>query len=551
MMKKLLIILLSALSLLAFAQEKPRIAVYMTGDDPMNEIIANRLMASFISSGKYMPVERSAAFLAAVAKEHSYERSGEVDDEQIAELGKQYGIKYLCVVSIVDVWNNEKYITSRILDVTSAEVIGSCSSNGSIADGGALMTALDDLSKKLEKALEYSKNDNTPKVAVYVSKTGNKDIDIILGDQLVAGFARSGEYVAVERTNAFLKQIQKESGYQQSGAVDDEDLLRLGEKSGVQYVCVTKTIPWGGAYFISSRLIDVKTAEVPKIYNAENKMINNSRDILAIAEEISANLSSISPTRGQNFVENAWGINMKMIWVEGGEFLMGCTSEQGNCNYNEKNVHHVSVDGFYIGMLEVTQSQWEKVVGTSIYTQKNKEEDAQKYNNSLTGVRLYGTGNEYPMYYVSWDEAMDFCRLLSKKTGKTYTLPSEAQWEYAARGGVRSEGTKYAGSNMIDSIAWYYNNSEYGTHPCGSKCANSLGIYDMSGNVREWCKDWYSIDYISYDANSSTNRSSDTNRVVRGGSWYYDASNCRVTYREYYNLGVRGRDLGFRVVLLP
>ena len=540
-MKKLFIILLSALSLTAFAQ-KPRIAVYVTGDDPINEIIANRLMAGLINSGKYMPVERSAAFLAAINKEHSYERTGEVDDEQIAKLGAQFGIQYICVVSVVDVWNNEKYITSRILDVTSAEVIGSCSSNGSISDGGALMTALDDLTEKLYKALEYSKNDATKRVAVYVTKTGNKDVDIILGDQLVAGFARSGEYIAVERTNAFLKQIQKESGYQQTGAVNDEDLLRLGKKFGVQYVCVAQTIPWGGSYFISSRLVDVETAEVPKMYNAENKVMKSSADVLAVATEIAENLSTISvKTVNKDFVENALDINMKMIWVEGGEFMMGCTSEQSGCESDEQNVRRVTVDGFYIGMLEVTQSQWEKVVGTNIYTQKNKAD--------ASGT--YGVGPDYPMYYVSWEEAMEFCRLLSNKTGKTYTLPTEAQWEYAARGGKKAEGTKYASSNMIDAVAWYADNSGSSTHPCGTKRANALGIYDMSGNVYEWCKDWYSSSYTSYDTNNPTGPSSGSYRVNRGGSWYSYATGCRVANRSDNSPGYSNYFLGFRVVLLP
>ena len=541
-MKKLLIILFSSLSLIAFAQQKPRIAVYMTGDDPMNEIIANRLMASFISSGKYMPVERSAAFLDAVSKEHTYERTGEVDEEQIAELGKQFGIKYICVVSVVDVWENEKYITSRILDVTSAEVIGSCSSNGSISDGGTLMTALDDLSKKLGKALDYSKSDDTKKVAVYVSRTGNKDIDIILGDQLVAGFARSGGYVAVERTNAFLKQIQKESGYQQSGAVDDEDLIRLGEKFGVQYVCVTKTIPFGGSYFISSRLIDVKTSEVPKMYNAENKIMKNSQDVLIVAQEIAAKLSRSLSISNQNFTEATLDINMKMIWVEGGDYMMGCTSEQGSdCDLSEKSVHRVTVDGFYIGMLEVTQSQWEKVMGTNIYQQKSKAK----------GEKIYGVGPDYPMYYVSWEEATEFCRLLSNKTGRTYTLPTEAQWEYAARGGEKNEGTKYAGSNMFDEVAWYMFNSGGSTHPCGTKRPNALGIYDMSGNVWEWCKDWYSSSYTCSDTNNPTGPSSGSSRVLRGGGWNYPFSYCRVTARNSYSPTFGYYSYGFRVICIP
>ena len=146
---------------------------------------------------------------------------------------------------------------------------------------------------------------------------------------------------------------------------------------------------------------------------------------------------------------------------------------------------------------------------------------------------------------------MEFCRLLSNKTGKTYTLPTEAQWEYAARGGKRAEGTKYAGSYMIDAVAWYTDNSGSSTHPCGTKRANALGIYDMSGNVWEWCKDWYSSSYTSYDTNNPTGASSGSYRVGRGGSWDGNATGCRVANRSYSSPGDRNNHLGFRVVLLP
>ena len=551
-MKKIFLILSLALAMTTMAQ-KPRIAVYVTGEDPINEIIANRLMAGFINSGKYMPVERSAAFLAAVNKEHSYERTGEVDDEQIAKLGVQFGIQYICVVSVLDVWDNEKYITSRILDVTSAEVIGSCSSNGSISNGGALMTALDDLTKQLNTALDYSKNDQTNRVAVYVSKTGNRDVDIILGDQLVAGFAHSGEYIAVERTNAFLKQIQKESGYQQSGAVSDEDLLRLGKKFGVQYICVAQTIPWGGSYFISSHLVNVETAEVPKMYNAENKTLNNSKDVVAVAQEIASNLSGTETSRAlmrQDFVEDACGINMKMIWVEGGEFMMGCTSEQSDCGNDEQNVRRVKVDGFYIGMLEVTQSQWQKIMGLTIRQQCDLNIDNRKYPDN---VMLHGVGPNYPIYYVVWEEAIEFCRLLSKKTGKNYTLPTEAQWEYAARGGQKADGTKYSGSNMINVVGWCYSSEKgvYGFQPCGTKRANGLGIYDMTGNVSEWCLDWYSDRYIDSDTINPEGPSIGKQRVMRGGAFYGGTNSCRISFRKPEWPTYRSYNCGFRVVLVP
>ena len=243
----------------------------------------------------------------------------------------------------------------------------------------------------------------------------------------------------------------------------------------------------------------------------------------------------------RDFTETAYGINMKMIWVEGGDFLMGCTSEQSDCYDDEQNVRRVTVDGFYIGMLEVTQSQWEKVMGTSVYQQRDKAD---------TSWPMRGVGSDNPMYYVSWEEATEFCRLLSNKTGKTYTLPTEAQWEYAARGGKKNEGTKYAGSNSIDAVAWYRYNSGESTHPCGTKRANALGIYDMSGNVWEWCKDWYSS-YMSYDTNNPTGPSSGSYRVYRGGSWYDGAGYCRVTNRNHYSPGNRGYNLGFRVVCIP
>ncbi len=196
---------------------------------------------------------------------------------------------------------------------------------------------------------------------------------------------------------------------------------------------------------ITAKVLDVETGGVsnsaPPAFAGKDpeKMqeacVSLARKLLGGRSSSSTSYSSYSSSSrsygvNQDFVENAWDINMKMIWVEGGEFMMGCTSEQNDCGNDEQNVRRVTVDGFYIGMLEVTQSQWEKVVGTNIYTQKNKA------NASGT----YGVGPDHPMYYVSWEEAMEFCRLLSNKTGKTYTLPTEAQWEYAARGGKKADG---------------------------------------------------------------------------------------------------------------
>jgi formylglycine-generating enzyme required for sulfatase activity len=306
-----------------------------------------------------------------------------------------------------------------------------------------------------------------------------------------------------------------------------------------------------GDYYIVTRLLDVEHNMVVNSYNKQAIQLNSSQQVVSVAQEIASKLSDKTiaeqqhgdGSSTQDFTETAYGVNMKMIWVEGGEFLMGCTSEQGNdCADDEENVRRVTVDGFYIGMLEVTQAQWEKVMGTSVYQQRNK---------ANPDWSIYGIGDDYPMYYVSWEEAMEFCRQLSAKTGRNYTLPTEAQWEYAARGGSKNDRTKYAGSNYISDVAWYNGNSYSSTHKVGSKRANALGIYDMSGNVWEYCKDWGVSPYSSYDTNNPTGPSSGVLRIRRGGSWYEEASISRVANRGSTHGDLRSNDDGFRVVLLP
>ena len=218
-----------------------------------------------------------------------------------------------------------------------------------------------------------------------------------------------------------------------------------------------------------------------------------------------------------------------MVYVAGGTFMMGATEEQGDDAYNdEKPVHSVTLDGFYIGAFEVTQAQWKAVMGTNLSNWK---------------------GDDLPVENVSWSDAVSFCGKLSQMAGKEYRLPTEAEWEYAARGGQQAGGTKYAGSNNVGDVAWYTNNSGSKTHPVGQKQPNALGLYDMSGNVWEWCSDWYDSDY--YSSSPSVNPqgpSGGSSRVNRGGGWYDDARYCRVSSRDYYTPGARYDDVGFLVV---
>ena len=243
------------------------------------------------------------------------------------------------------------------------------------------------------------------------------------------------------------------------------------------------------------------------------------------------------------------GVSFKMVEVEGGTFTMGATSEQGSDAYrDEKQTHQVTLSTYYIGQTEVTQALWEAVMG------KNVTQIAKENNWSTCGV-----GPDYPMYYISWNDCQEFIQKLNQLTGKTFRLPTEAEWEYAARGGNKSKGYKYAGSNTLSEVAWYgysdYNDKNRTittetTMPVAQKAPNELGVYDMSGNVWEWCQDWYG----SYSSSSQTNPqgpSSGSRRVNRGGSWYYCAGHCRVSNRGDYLPTARGNFLGLRLVLLP
>lgn len=261
-------------------------------------------------------------------------------------------------------------------------------------------------------------------------------------------------------------------------------------------------------------------------------------------------ISSISFSQEQQdtnkyFIEEIEGLHMKFVYVEGGRFMMGGTSEQGDdTEEHEKPIRRVTLDSYYMGVFEVTQRQWELIMGTNIIEQRNKYHVA---------ANLYNVGPNFPMTWVTWEEAEAFCRELSRKTGKNYRLPTEAEWEYAARGGKYNEGTKYCGSNFADSVAHYDCGGDYRSFflPVGSKKPNSLGIYDMSGNAHEWCRDRYGT-YQEKDTINPTGASEGTIRVQRGGYINGSRKVCRVSFRAgWYHQNERAVNSGFRIVLVP
>ncbi|MDR1898272.1 MAG: formylglycine-generating enzyme family protein, partial [Prevotellaceae bacterium] len=238
-------------------------------------------------------------------------------------------------------------------------------------------------------------------------------------------------------------------------------------------------------------------------------------------------------------VEDIDLFGIEMIYVQGGTFTMGCTAEQGNdCDEDEKPAHQVRLNSFYMGKYTVTQAQWKAVMGINPSSFK---------------------GDNLPVESVSWHKVQEFIRKLNEQTGKNYRLPTEAEWEYAARGGNKSKGYKYSGSNTVDNVAWHDGNSGKkrrqwvitgysggATHPVGQKSPNELGIYDMSGNVWEWCDDW-SGNYSNVVQTNPKGPSSGSYRVIRGGSWYNSAQSVRVPYRSYRTPDDRGDLIGFRL----
>ncbi|MFZ4428694.1 MAG: SUMF1/EgtB/PvdO family nonheme iron enzyme, partial [Saprospiraceae bacterium] len=249
-----------------------------------------------------------------------------------------------------------------------------------------------------------------------------------------------------------------------------------------------------------------------------------------------------------------------MVQVIGGIFQMGSNDGESD----EQPVHAVTVSNFFISKYEVTVKQFKEFADASGY-KTDAEKDGGSYlwngkewekksginwRHDASGILRPASDYNHPVIHVSWNDAVEYCKWLSNKTGKTYRLPTEAEWEYAARGGSSSRGFNYAGSNSLAEVAWYSENSGNKTHPVGQKKANELGLYDMSGNVWEWCADWKG----SYSSGAQTNPkgpSSGTSRVLRGGSWGDNAGHCRSADRDACDPGIRYSYIGFRLVFVP
>lgn len=260
-------------------------------------------------------------------------------------------------------------------------------------------------------------------------------------------------------------------------------------------------------------------------------------------EQVVVREGELSSVRGElqdeDLAFNVNGVEFKMIRVEGGEFMMGGGYVD---RFHSGERHLVSLDSYFIGETEVTQALWVAVMG----------KNPTLYSDDRTPDR--------PVGYVSWKDCQKFIKRLNKLTGKQFRLPTEAEWEYAARGGNRSQGYKYSGSNNLDDVGWY-NDGNYDLHPVAQKQSNELGLYDMSGNVKEWCSDWYDPEYYENSPKHNPqgpNSSKIFNRRVQRGGDYFSGgehfpisiSECSVSYRSYSEPKTRYSEYGLRLALV-
>ena len=418
------------------------------------------------------------------------------------------------------------------------EVGGYISKSGSFTIGKGDMTPI---SVSLVSALAtLNVSCSTPAVSLYVDKKS-------VGSLPWNGSLKEGMHLLEVRKDGYRSQ-QKTIQLAQQQKLD----VAFDALSAIQGNLSVNFKPFGSDVYVDG----VKVGQSPRVFNGvlvgnhnveiRKSGYTTSRQTVTISEgqtaSISGSLTSSTSSSNANTLSSSGsslsgnaltipvknGINIEMVKVEAGSFDMGATSEMQNPYSDEKPVHRVTLtNNYYVGKYEVTQALWQAVMGSNPSNFK---------------------GDALPVEQVSWNDCQDFISKLNAMTGKRFRLPTEAEWEYAARGGKKSRGYLFSGSITLGDVAWYKENSGSKTHVVGTKQPNELGIYDMSGNVWEWCQDWYD----SYSSSPQTNptgavRGSD--RVNRGGSWGNSAGYCRTSCRINSTPGDRYIGLGLRLVL--
>jgi formylglycine-generating enzyme required for sulfatase activity len=363
----------------------------------------------------------------------------------------------------------------------------------------------------------------------------------------------------VDRT--VVEQVLKEHNFQTGDWSNQQKTAEIGRALNADWIVRGELEKFGSNILLTVQFYDIQTFRFMggsdlRLANADDAYDKMNPLVDSLIQTISGRGSGDNTGTGTNTTNRnaAAQTPAGMVLVEGDTFQMGTASGGDD---DERPVHMVNIKSFYMSKYQVTQREWREIMDTTVRQQRDIA------NRSWS---LPGEGNNYPMYYVRWYEAVEYCNKLSIKEGLTpvyrgsgdniicdwnangYRLPTEAEWEFAAKGGNGSPGNyTYSGSNSVDAVAWYDGNSEGTAQSVGTKAANSLGIYDMSGNVWEWCWDWYG-NYSSGSQTDPRGPSSGAKRVVRGGGWNHWAAHCRSAQRNCIIPPDRYSDVGFRLV---
>lgn len=361
------------------------------------------------------------------------------------------------------------------------------------------------------------------KIAVYVTGDSPDGYDKVVSSAMITAITQSNDYVAIERNAEFIRKVDDEHDTHLA-RVRDNQIAAIGQEFGAKYVAVIDLSDILDEVFISARLIDVETAAIAS--SCENsspvesmeQLRNLAKDIATrlIGINLGGNRSQGSVSNGQNRTFSVNGISFEMVAVPGGNYMMGSY----NGDSDEQPVHQEYVRDFMIGKTEVTQELWRAVMGSN---------------------PSYFSGEKNPVERVSFNDCLTFIGRLNQLTGQNFRLPTETEWEYAARGGNRSNNYTYSGGNDLYLVGWFEGNAGGRTHEVATLQPNELGIYDMSGNVWEWTSDIYSNNY-----NQPRNTSY---RVDRGGGYNGTASYCRVANRSSNSPGNSYNSLGLRLAL--
>jgi formylglycine-generating enzyme required for sulfatase activity len=475
-------------------------------------------------------VSRTTAINSKVTAQ-AFQQSGITDTDILSAIGEELYADFVMTGHIRKLGDRNLVIVSIVEVASFRQVSGGYREFSKLAE---LRAMLPDISRRMIAATRIDAW-SMPGLAVLPFSVPEgmsaQDADV-LSQLLSIEIANTGCYRVLPRTTT-IEATLAELKTRYTVLTDINSVKAVGKAVQAQYVLAGNVIRLGdNLNLFLAQILDINTLALRAGSDVEYRTVT---DALHLMPELSYQLTGVRSERGEYTMPDT------MLWIGGGTFRMGNAAGDGD----EQPLHTTHVSGFFIQKTEVTQLQFETVMG---------------YNpSSMPGPNL-------PIINVSWFEAVEYCNRLSLKEGLTpaysgsndnivcsftangYRLPTEAEWEYAARGGSLDMLTfVYAGGNTLDLFGWYLGNSRQQLHEGAQKQANTLGLYDLSGNVWEWCWDWYGA-YTPGEATDPKGASRGNNRVTRGGSWNSEAGQLRSTYRSYANPTSAYHDVGFRII---